>query len=86
MMDNAGKEKMFGLMMDMCCKGMSEEDKSKMKEQMLSCCKNMASMMSQFKDMFKGMPEGFKSGCSRTDFSEFMKDCCGGEGNEKAKA
>ena len=86
MMDNAGKEKMFGLMMDMCCKGMSEEDKSKMKEQMLSCCKNMASMMSQFKDLCKGMPEGFKSYCSRTDFSEFMKDCCGGEGNEKAKA
>ena len=86
MMDNAGKEKMFGFMMDMCCKGMSEEDKSKMKEQMLSCCKDMASMMSQFKDMCTGIPEGSQSCCSGTDFSQFTKGCCGGEGNEKSKA
>ena len=85
-MDNAGKEKMFGLMMDMCCKGMSDEDTSKMKEQMLSCCKNMASMMSQFKGMCKGMPEGFKSCCGQMNFSESTKGCCGGEGSEKAKA
>lgn len=86
MMDNVGKEKMFGFMIDMCCKGMSEEDRSKMKEQMEACCKNMASMMSQFKDMCKGMPEGFKACCGRMDFSEFTKGCCGGEGSEKAKA
>jgi hypothetical protein len=86
MMDNAGKEKIFGFMMDTCCKGMSEEDKSKMKEQMLSCCKDMASTMSQFKDMCKGMPEGFKSCCGRIDITEFMKGCCGGVDKEKAKA
>ena len=86
MTDKAGREKMFGHMMDMCCKGISEEDKSKMKEQMEACCKNMASMTSQFKDMCKGMPEGFKSCCGRMDFSEFMKGCCGEEGSEKAKA
>jgi hypothetical protein len=86
MMDNAGKEKMFGFMMDMCCKGMSEEDKSKMKKQVLSCCKNMASMMSQFKDLCKGIPEGSRSCCSGTDFSQFTKGCCGGESSEKAKA
>ena len=39
MMDNAEKEKMFGIMMDMCCKGMSDQDKSKMKEQMESAAK-----------------------------------------------
>ena len=82
MMDKAGKEKMFGLMMDMCCKGMSEEDRSKMKEQMEACCKNMASMMSQF----KGMPEGFKACCGQMDFSAFMKDCCTGADSDKAKA
>jgi hypothetical protein len=86
MMDNAGKEKMFGLMMDMCCKGMSDQDKSKMKEQMLSCCKNMASMKSQFKDMCKDMPEGLKSCCGQMDFSEFTKGCCGGTDSEKTKA
>jgi hypothetical protein len=86
MMDNADREKMFGLMMDICCKGMSDQDKSKMKEQMGACCKNMASMMSQFKDMCKGMPEGFKACCGQMDFSEFKKGCCGGESSEKAKA
>jgi hypothetical protein len=86
MIDNAGKEKMFGLMMDMCCKGMSEEDKSKMKEQMHSCCKNMASMMSQFKDMCKGMPEGIKSCCPQMDFTAFMRGCCTGADKEKSKA
>ena len=80
------KEKMFGLMMDMCCKGMPEGDKSKMKEQMEACCKNMASMISQFKDMCKGMPEGIKSCCGQTDFSKFTKDCCGTQGSEKTKA
>ncbi|HVN72505.1 MAG TPA: hypothetical protein VMU10_10845 [Desulfomonilia bacterium] len=85
MMDKAGKEKMFGFMMDMCCKGMSEEDKSKMKEQMEASCKNMASMMSQFKVMCKDIPEGFTSCCGRQDFSQFMKGCFGKEGSEKAK-
>jgi hypothetical protein len=86
MMDKENKEKMFGLMMDMCCKGMPEEDKLKMKEQMQACCKNMASMMSQFKDMCKGMPEGIKSCFGQRDFSEFTKGCCGTQGSEKAKA
>ncbi|HOH81225.1 MAG TPA: hypothetical protein PL067_09980 [Bacteroidales bacterium] len=42
------KEKMMGFMMDMCCKGMSVEDRQKMKDlckgvagQLPSCCKNM---------------------------------------------
>ena len=86
MMNKENKEKMFGLMMDMCCKGMPEEDKSKMKEQMEACCKNMASMMSQFKDMCKGRPEGIKSCCGQTDFSKFTKGCCGTQGSENTKA
>jgi len=86
MMDQENKEKMFSLMMDTCCKGMSEEDKSKMKEQMQACCRNMASMMSQFKDMCKGMPVGFKSCCGQMDFSEFTKGCCGTTSSEKAEA
>jgi hypothetical protein len=57
-----------------------------MKEQMQACCKNMASTMSQFKDMCKNMPEGVKSCCGQMDFSEFTKGCCGTEGSEKAKA
>jgi hypothetical protein len=42
------KEKMMGFMMDMCCKGMSEEDRQKMRDmckdmagKFPSCCKNM---------------------------------------------
>jgi hypothetical protein len=84
-MYNADKEKMFGFIMDMCCKGMSEEDKSKMREQMQTCCRDMASLMPRFKDMCKGMPEGVKSCCSKTDFSQFMKGCCVWEENEKSK-
>ena len=86
MMDQENSEKMFGLMMDMCCKGMSGHDKSKVKEQMQACCRNMEAMMPQFKDMCKGMPEGFKSCCGRMDFSEFTKGCCGEPDREKAKA
>ena len=86
MIDNASKEKMFGLMMDMCFKGISKEDKLKMKEQMHTCCRDMASMMSHFKDMCKGMPERFTSSCSKEGFSQFMKGCCVGEDNEKSKA
>jgi hypothetical protein len=86
MMDKTDKEKMLGFMMDMCSKGMSDQDKSKMKEQMEACCKNMESMMSPFKDMCKGMPEGFKSCCGQMVFSEFTKGCCGTQGSEKAKA
>jgi hypothetical protein len=85
MMDKAGKERMFGFMMDMCCKGMSEEDKTKMREQFLSRCKDTASVMSQLRNMCKGMPEGFNSCCSRMDFSGFTKGCCGGQRNEKSK-
>jgi hypothetical protein len=86
MMDKSDREKMFGFIKDICCKGMTEEDKTKMKERMEACCKNMASMIPRFKDMYKDMPEGFKSCCGQMDFSEFMKDCCGTEGSEKAKA
>jgi hypothetical protein len=86
MMDNACKEKMFSLMMGMCCKGMPEEVKSKIKEQMQKCCRDMASMMSQLKDMCQGMPERFKSCCGKTDFSQYMKVCFVGEDNEKSKA
>jgi hypothetical protein len=84
-MDKVDKEKMVGLMVEMCCKGMSEEDRSKMKEHMQACGKNMASMVSRFKDMCKDMPEGLKSCCGKMDFSGFTKGCCGGEGVEKAK-
>jgi len=42
------KEKMMGFMMDMCCRGMSEEDRQKVKHmckemagQFPSCCRNM---------------------------------------------
>jgi hypothetical protein len=42
------KEKMMGFMMDMCCTGMSEEEREKMKEmckgmagKFPSCCKKM---------------------------------------------
>jgi hypothetical protein len=86
MMDKAGMEKMFGLMMDMCCKGMPEEDKAKMNERMESCCKNMVSMMPPFKDMCKDFPDGFKPCCGQMGFSELMKGCCGETERDKAKA
>ncbi len=86
MMDKAEKERMFDLMMDRCCTGMSGEDKSKVKEQMLSCCRHMEAMLSRFKDRSKGKPEGFRSCCGRMDFSRFMKDCCKGESDGKPEA
>jgi hypothetical protein len=75
MMGIENKEKMFSFMMDMCCTGMSEEEKAKMKERMESCCTKMAAMMPQFKNMCKDMPEGFKSCCMQKDFFDFMKHC-----------
>lgn len=83
MMDKTSREKMFGVMMEMCCQGMSEEEKSKMKEQMQACCKNMVSMMSQFKDMCKDKPEGFKSCCQQKDFFVCMKHCFAGTDKDK---
>ena len=83
MLDRGNKEKMFGLMMEMCCQGMSEEEKAKMKERMESCFKHMAAIMLQFKDICKVKPEGFKSCCQQKDFSVCMKHCFAG--NEKDK-
>lgn len=75
MMNMENRDKMIGFMMDMCCAGMTGENKQAMKEKMEACCKNMATMMPQFKDMLKDMPEGFKSCCGHKDFAEFMKQC-----------
>ena len=73
-MNMENRDKMIGFMMDMCCAGMTEEKKQKTKDKIEACCKNMATMMPQFKDMLKDMPEGFKSCCGQ-DFAEFMKQC-----------
>ncbi len=78
MMNMENRDKMIGFMMDMCCTGMTEENKQKVKEKMEACCKNIATMMPQFKDMFKDMPEGFKSCCGQKDFAEFFKHCFAG--------
>jgi hypothetical protein len=86
MMGIENKEKMFSFMMDMCCTGMSEEEKTKMKERMESCCTKMAAMMPQLRNMCKDMPGGFKSCCGQKDFSEFMKHCFAGAEKDKPKA
>jgi hypothetical protein len=86
MMDKKSREKMFGVMMEMCCKGISEEEKAKMKERMESCCKHMTATMLQFKDICKVKPEGFKSCYLEKDFSELMKHCFSGTEKDKIQA
>lgn len=54
------REKLMGFMMDMCCKGMSEDEKQKMKDKckemagkLPECCKNM-DCSSMMKHCFSG--------------------------------
>jgi hypothetical protein len=75
MMDKADREKMFGLMMDMCCKGVPQEERQKMKEKMESCCSTMADAMPHMKDMLKGTHEGNAGCCEKLDFAAIMKHC-----------
>jgi hypothetical protein len=75
MMNKESREKMFGLMMDMCCKGISEDERQKMKGHMESCCSAMANVMPHIKDMFKGMHEGAAGCCGKMDFAAIMKHC-----------
>lgn len=79
-MDHENKKTMLENMMAMCCTGMSEKEKQEVKDLMESCCKNMVGMMPKLKDMFKEMPERFKSCCMTKDFSKFMNHCCTGPG------
>lgn len=78
------KEKMMSLMMDMCCKGMSAEDRTKTKERLETCFRNMAGMMPQMKDMCKGMPEAFRTCCEKMDFSSCTKGCSAGSAQDKS--
>jgi len=78
MTDRANTETMFENLMAGCCAGMSEKQLQEARGKMESCCRNMETMMPKLKDMFKEMPEGFKSCCRMKEFSAFMKHGCTG--------
>lgn len=86
MINKESREKMLGFMMDMCCKGISEDEKQKMKEQIDTCCSTMADIMPHMKDMMKGMHEGNAGCCGKMDFSAIMKHfpCCASPDSTKA--